>query len=166
MTDLSPLQINLGLAPGWAYCRLRQGEQELEFCGSFLIDSFAGLLSSVVAVADGADSAEAIFDFDPIYYRWLVERAGSVIRCSVVECCDDRGTDRLLFRGAAPARELAQAVLDQFAWLAEGVGAERYRAELRGRTFPTAGVAALLDVVRRLSETPPNEPIAATPPAG
>lgn len=146
-----PLQIALQISSGWFHCRVAQGNSQVVFDGSFLVDSIGELAAAVASVAGGAATAEAFFDYDPVHYRCVFERAGSLVRCLVVEGCDSRETDRLLFSGYTPPLELARSVLGQITALADRFGDPRYRTAVYRRSFPEAAVADLRRVVEQLS---------------
>ncbi len=157
MSDSRLFTVTLDVIRGYADCVLEYGPDRVWFLGSHLLDSFRQLVEAVTAVVNGQPAAEAEFDNEPVYYRWVVERTGVAVRCLIVEGCENSETDRLLFRVTVPMSDFAHTLLGAFADLRGRVDPPQYRRYLHGQTFPDESLDRLREAVERIAHQTPAD---------
>src|SRR4051812_27348454 len=129
---------------GWSEAYITHGGETARVTASYLSDALGNLLSAVLDVLKGADSARCSWDEEPGEYRWIFVRRGEFVDLQVLKFGENRGIrgERSdaegvpVFQALAPADEVAAAFAVGAREVLNEHGEEGYLDRWREHAFP------------------------------
>ncbi|MFF2119124.1 hypothetical protein ACFVXH_17535 [Kitasatospora sp. NPDC058184] len=136
--------------PGWADCRVTDGQNDAEVTASYITNAPEDLLTAIARLVSGEAETRAQFEAEPTAFRWIFYREGDDVWIRLLRLPDGARHDNAgteIWSTQQDVDTVARAVIRCFDDAATKYGESGYRGKW-GEHFPRTELEALRSLWR------------------